>query len=270
MKNKIGLGVITCNKPDRLAQSIKTVPGDDYIDCLVIVNDGEPYDNSLYPKGAHVIQHETNKCVGPSKNDALRYLIDQGCSHLFIMEDDILIKDPGVFTQYIKTAQATGIWHLNYGYHGPANKDADDRPNPRCIIEYRDGIKIALNQHIVGAFSYYYKGVIDNRGYIDEQYNNAWDHVDHTYQIIKAGLHPPFWWFADTSNSCEYLEDLDSDLSDSSIRQNQDEWISNLKEGAEHYKRKHGWIPVQTPQADIQQVQAELRNISAKYSREVL
>jgi len=49
MKNKIGLGIITCNKPDRLAQSIKTVPGDDYIDCLVIVNDGEPYDSSLYP-----------------------------------------------------------------------------------------------------------------------------------------------------------------------------------------------------------------------------
>ena len=285
MKNKIGLGIITCNKPDRLAQSIKTVPGDDYIDCLVIVNDGEPYDSSLYPAGAHVIQHETNKCVGPSKNDALKYLMDQDCDHLFIMEDDVLIKDPDVFKQYIKTAQATGIWHLNYALQGPANRkqthqgpmdvekrhelDQEGEPNPRGVIEYKDGVRLALYPNSVGAFSYYYKGVIKAVGYNDEVFKNAWEHVEHTYRIIKAGLHPPFWWFADIADVDKYLDSIPGCIENSTIAHTP-EWIENFRKGMVHYEQKHGWAPQCTPQATIQQVELALREIADKYSKEVL
>jgi len=118
-KQKIGLGVVTCNKPERLLQSGKTIPD---VDELVIVNDGKAYVDEVYPQNAELIQHEKNMCVGVSKNDAMRYLIQAGCEHIFLMEDDVLIKNPGVFEAYIKAAEVSGIWHMNYALQGPANR----------------------------------------------------------------------------------------------------------------------------------------------------
>ena len=155
MSNKIGVGIVTCNREDFFFKSYRSMPLD-VIDELVVVNDGEPYTNT--PRKGHYIQHKTNKCVGVSKNDAIRYLTEKECDHIFIIEDDIVVKDDSVFEKYIKTAEASGLWHLMYGYHGPANK-VDGKPTPRVVVDYGDE-KVALNRHCVGAFCYYYKGII--------------------------------------------------------------------------------------------------------------
>ncbi|HEX8545751.1 MAG TPA: hypothetical protein VF691_02255, partial [Cytophagaceae bacterium] len=78
--DKIGLGLITCNAVEKLRLSAPTVPG--WIRDFVIVNDGIPYNDFSYPAHAHLIQHEKNYSVGKSKNDALRYLYDRGCTHI--------------------------------------------------------------------------------------------------------------------------------------------------------------------------------------------
>lgn len=264
MNNKIGVGVVTCKREEFFKNCINSIPN---VDTLVVVNDGTPYDSSSYPsKVKDVIQHEKNKCVGVSKNELLRYLIQDGCDHIFLVEDDMLIKNPQVFDEYIKLASATGIWHLNFGYHGPANKRPDGTKNPRLVVEYKNGMKLALNPNCVGAVSYYLRNVIKNVGYIDERFVNCWDHVEHTYRIIKAGLHPPFWWFADLANSDEYIQEQASSEVNTTITRTP-EWIKNFTEGAAWYQHKHGWIPTKTPDTSVAEVQNILKTIYKNYAR---
>jgi hypothetical protein len=51
--------------------------------------------------------------------------------------------------------------------------------------------------------------LIKKFGYFDENYMNAFEHIDFAYNLIKLGIAPPFWYFPDISNSNDYLEYLD-------------------------------------------------------------
>jgi glycosyltransferase involved in cell wall biosynthesis len=262
--NKVGIGMTTYNAEHRIKQSAFTVPK--WMKHFVIVNDGTPYDNSSYPEQAYLIQHETNMSVGAAKNSAMQYLLDQGCEHIFLMEDDILIKDEKVFEEYIKHSVVSGIKHLNFGLHGPANKkgstgfktledrkDVDGEPNPRMIIPYPEGNKIVLYPNCVGAFSYYHRSVLEKIGLFDPMFKNAWEHVEHTFQAIKNNFHPPFWYFADIENSWEYLTDIPNSIQESTIARTP-EWNENFRKGTEYYKKKHGVTPGETPLLNPQSV----------------
>jgi glycosyltransferase involved in cell wall biosynthesis len=273
----IGFGMVTYNAEHRIRQSAFTVP--DWVENFVIVNDGTPYPEDAYPEKAHIIQHETNKSVGAAKTTAIKYLMEQGCEHIFIMEDDILIKDENVFEAYIKHSLISGIKHLNFALHGPANKkgsrgfntlderkDVDGEPNPRMIVPYSNGdednenIRIALYPNCVGAFSYYYRPVLEDLGGFDPHFKNAWEHVEHTYQTIKKGYHPPFWYFADIDKSWEYLTDIPNSIEQSTIAHT-DTWNENFRKGTSWYKKKHGMTPTETPLQPPQVVQQVLQGI---------
>ena len=271
----IGVAIVTYNAEHRLRESILTIP--DWIENLVIVNDGTPYDESVYPKNAKVIQHETNMSVGYAKNSALKELMGrEQCEHIFLIEDDILIRDENVFEEYIKHSYISGIRHLNFALHGPANKkgfggfkDLEERaklnhsgePNPVQNIKYTEDITISLYPNCVGAFSYYHRSVIEKIGLFDKVFKNAWEHVEHTYRAIKNGFHPPFWLFADIANSGQYLDDIENSIENSTIGHTET-WTKNSKIGMEHYKRKHGFYPTQTPQPkDGEMVSNNLRYI---------
>jgi GT2 family glycosyltransferase len=270
---KIGLGIITCNREDFYEQCYNSIPLD-IVDKLITVNDGSPYKSP--PKTGALIHHEQNKGVGVSKNEAMQYLLDEGCEHIFLIEDDIIIKDSAVFKQYIDTAAASGIWHLMYGYHGPANKDRSGGvPTPRVIIDYKD-YKVALNQHCVGAFCYYHKGILKHIGLMDETFVNAWEHVEHSYRIAKAGLLPAYWWWPDIANSYDYLDELACSEENSTIRWEDEEkkipkqeWQTRIQKGAEHFWRKHGMSPTEVPDTPVQEIQQNLKTIKENYAREL-
>ena len=191
----------------------------------------------------------------------MKYLLDQGCEHIFIMEDDVLIKDENVFDKYIKTSVVTGIKHLNYALQGPANKkgaqgfdNLEDRakqddltePNPRQIVKYTDDIEIALYPNSVGAFSYYNREVLEKIGLFDEVYKNAWEHVDHTLEAYKNGFTTPYWWFADINKSWEYISDIEGTIQNSTISHT-DTWHKNYQNGFLHFKKKHKYGPTEIP-----------------------
>lgn len=262
---KVGVGMVTYNSEHRIVESAFTIPN--WIENFVIVNDGTPYNSESYPNHAHIIQHEKNMCVGAAKNTAIKYLMDLGCEHIFIIEDDILIKDDKVFSQYIKYSALSGIKHLNFALHGPANKkgstgfkdlsdrkDVDGEPNPRMMVPYPEGIKIALYPNCVGAFSYYHRSVLEKIGLFDPAFKNAWEHVEHTYQAIKSGFHPPFWYFADIENSWDYLTDIPNSIENSTIARTP-EWNENFRKGTIWYKKKHGITPTETPLINPSEVQ---------------
>jgi GT2 family glycosyltransferase len=266
--SKIGVGMVTYNSPSRLKQSAFKIPN---VDKFVIVNDGtkNEYTTDCYPKSAEVIHHDKNLSVGCAKNTALRYLIQQGCDHLFIIEDDILVENEKVFENYIKAARISGIYHLMFALHGPANVKPDGTKNPRQIIDYGDGVEIGFYPNCVGAFCYFLKGIIKNVGYIDEIYKNAWEHVEHTYKIIKKGLLPGYWWFPDIANSDLYLKEIASSEVNSVIRKT-DEWKKNMQMGAEYFKHTHGYYPTTVPDTKPEDILTKLKFIKENYGKKII
>ena len=109
--------------------------------------------------------------------------------------------------------------------------------------------------------SFYNRETIEKVGYIDEAYYNAWEHVDHTYCIIKAGYHPPFWWFADIANSEKYLTEAPGAIDNSSIANKSEQWQKNVYGGREVYLKKHGHYPNQPPYVSKDEVIKSIKKI---------
>jgi glycosyltransferase involved in cell wall biosynthesis len=277
-KGRVGVGVITCNRPDYLQNLLMTLEQcKDNIDNLVVINDGselQQIDSGV------LINNGTNIGVGRSKNKAMQYLLDKECDYIFIIEDDLLIKDKEVFNEYIKASIETGIQHFNYGPGTPFNRTQDivnydlhnrhllnteSKPNPKITIQYSADIKIDLYEHVAGLFSFFTRNILNEVGLNDEQFYNAWEHVDHTHRIINHKGHPPFWWFADIHNSVDYLTIPTDSIDRSATAKDKDKWFQNIREGREIYKSKHGAYPNMTPQTLKENVLQSLKEIKVKW-----
>ena len=250
--SSVGLAVVTYNRQDFCEKVLDSVAQFALPRSVVVVNDGTPYDAKTYSalskRQEFCIIDKTNGGVATAKNVALKYLLSTGVDHLFVMEDDILITDGNVFREYVELGKTSGISHFNFGFHGPANKAAG-KVAPRAGIKYPNGKTVILNRHCVGAFSYYTRECIETVGLMDEKFKNAWEHVEHTYRIIKAGMHPPFWWFCDSARSSEMLKEIACSEENSVIRPRSD-WRPNIIEGMKHFQSLHGIRPMEIPDTD--------------------
>lgn len=271
--SKIGVGIITYNRPDNFWKLFRSVESNGDVDHVCVVNDGdvrEDYDSLINYDKVDIYQNQEifgkNIGVGKSKNIAIRSLLKSECDYIFLIEDDIFIKRNDVFRKYIETSEKTGIQHLNYSQHGVMNKLPNGEPNPRTVIEYNSiGLKLPLYLHCVGAFSFYTKRCLHDVGLLDERYYNACEHVDHTLEIIKAGMHPPFWTFPDIENSWEYLYDEQWSLDQSTIsgKPGHDNIVSFADEV---FKMKHGCTPGYIPVASWDTVTDSLKQIKKTYA----
>ena len=89
-ENKIGVGIITCNRPVYFKQCYESLDKLK-IDEIVVVNDGKPLPKNIILNDTHFIQNEENLGVSKTKNKALKHLLKTGCEHIFILEDDCII-----------------------------------------------------------------------------------------------------------------------------------------------------------------------------------
>jgi hypothetical protein len=260
---KLGVGIIGGFREELYKKCLVSIP-DLIVDEIVVVNDNPnvKYGQLLYE--TKIINNEINLGVGKSKNKALQYLLDSGCDHIFLIEDDIFIKDSSVFEKYIESSKVTGIQHFNYSQHGVMNKTRRALvPDPKMIIDY-GSVKIPLYPHCVGAFSYYSKKCLETAGLIDERYYNACEHVDHTLEIIKRGMHPPFWYFADIENSWEYLGDEEWSREKSTISSNPNH-LQMMKDADIIFREKHGCVPGDIKLLGIDKVGKQLKEIKNNY-----
>ena len=129
----IGVGIITCNRPEffkKCRESIK----EEWYDHIVVVNDGK---GPLFNANSPILATTGMEGVGRAKNMALKHLLEKDCDYIILVEDDMLFKD-NIFKEYIKAHKATGIQHFMFAYHGPANKAgvSGGKPVPRKIIDY--------------------------------------------------------------------------------------------------------------------------------------
>lgn len=237
----IFLGIVTCNRPHFFKQCYESVKKIENLDFLAVVNDGQ--DDVDVNNDVFYFKNKINLGVGKSKNILFKKAIELGAEHIFIMEDDILIKNKEVLNEYIKAKNITGIQHFCFAYHGPANKNgiSGGKACPRYIVDYGN-IKIAINTHSVGAFCYYSKEVLKKIGLIDENFINAFEHVEHSYRIAKAEYTTPYWNWSDLANSMDYLDEIECSENSSTIRPRKD-WQKNIQNAAMYFKEIHGVLP---------------------------
>ena len=255
---KIGVGIITYNRPEYYQKVFNSIPKDK-IDFLVVVNDGE----FVYvdPKDANTVIHNKNQLgVAVSKNKALKELIDLGCEHLFLIEDDILIKNANVFEEYIKAANSTGIHHLCY------EKVAGNEKSLKYTHEQPDGVKIEFYHNPQGAFMYINANLIKKLGYFDENYTNAFEHIDFAYSLIQKKVAPPFWYFPDLYNSEKYLTDIEGSSENSSIT-NKEKYQENWQKSANYFTQKWKHFTSDIKDVGIKQLLLSLIDLQNSYSR---
>lgn len=251
--DKIGLGLITCDRFDFLKKSLtsilektKDLSADKF--RLVVIDDSAEKNNNNYnftqsDKLNLIFTSKGREGVGKAKNYALRDLLDNGCEHIFLMEDDIELIDINVFDLYINASKSTGIYHFNFGLHGNHNKDHLGYPTIRKTLNYPDFTKINFYPNVLGAFSYYHRNVLEKIGIFDEDYYNAMEHVDHTYKAWKAGFTSAFRFFADVNGSEKYLKDIVPDHKESKIR-SESNFQEIFKNGLDLFIKKNGFSVV--------------------------
>lgn len=280
-KNKIGIGIITCNRSDYFYQCIKSIDKN-MIDHIVVVNDGKDLEGDVKkcieePK-VHYILNEKNLGVSKTKNKALKYLLEQKCEHIFILEDDCIITNNEVWNYYIKAYETTGIPHFNYGPGSPWNRKQEDPgiigdlskrqlakqntpPNPKLKIQHKNDITICLYEHIVAMFTYFHSSILEEVGLLDENFYNAWEHVEHTYRIIKAGKYTPFWWFADLENSENYIKEAENEKANTSLASNEEKFMKQVQEGLHHFYQLHNIVPSQIMAVSREEVINSIKKI---------
>jgi GT2 family glycosyltransferase len=276
---KIGVGICTCARPEMFKKLFESLNGCNFIiDRLFIVKDSTENNDQDYVTellrtwsgDCDKFISENNMGVAKSKNLIFKNLMDNGCDHIFLIEDDIYIKNLDVFYEYIKASKVSGIQHFNFSQHGNMNKTFDNlqEPNPRMVIDYGK-IQIALYPHCVGAFSYYSLKSLQICGLMDERFYNACEHVDHTFEIIKHELHPPFWYFSDIQNSWDYLGDEEWSIEQSTISVRFDR-SSVIQNSTHNFFKKRGINLCEIKLTSDEDVVLLLKNIKLKYARIIL
>jgi GT2 family glycosyltransferase len=258
---KIGVAIITYNRPEYYKKVLERIPRHK-INYLVVINDGENAYGD-HKDADFVIHNKTQLGVAKSKNKAIKELINLECEHLFLIEDDILIKNENVFEEYIKAANSTGIHHLCF------EKVAGNEKSLKYIHEQPDGVKVGFYHNPQGAFMYVNAKLIKKLGYFDEDYTNAFEHIDFAYNLIQKKVAPPFWYFPDIYNSDEYLEEIKGS-SESSTITNKEKYQENWQKSAEYFTKKWGYFTNTIQDVGVKKLLKSLINLQINYSRKKL
>lgn len=261
---KVGVGIVTCNRRESYSKLIAAVKSASDVDFVATVknfsNDYGEDDPKIVCNGQNgsqklaSIQVDQKLGIAYNKNQAARWLLDEGAQHIFIVEDDILLKDVNVFREYIQTAKEFHLEHLNFcrAFDGMTTHQF---LKPFGSIQGKTH-SIDLFQRLCGDFSYFTRNALEKGGLYDEAYMNALDHCEHTYRMSMLGFYTPFFAFADISDSTRYIEDVGVQTS---IPQG-DEQKRNQSNAYMHFLKTYGKQLNEIPVPTQDQILRFLRN----------
>jgi glycosyltransferase involved in cell wall biosynthesis len=258
MREKIGIGIVTCDRPNYLNDLLASIDTDK-VDEIVVVDDGNK--PAEFDKDKYTLFKTSGRIgVGKAKNIAIKHLMGKKCPHIFILEDDCIITNNDVFKKYIQAAKTTGLKHFNFGPASPWNRvqknpeiigDLSKRgeasqlgeANPKLVVRYNEDVSISLFEHIVAMFTYYHISTLEKVGLMDEDFYNAWEHVEHTLRIINNGDYTPFWAFADITGAEDYIKEQENEKANTSLAKNEEEFMKRVHDGLNIFYKKHNTVP---------------------------
>lgn len=258
---KIGVGVITCNRPKFLQDCLNGLSlCKNDIDEMIIVNDGKEcnYNVDIQHK---LIQHKHNMGISKTKNEAFLYLLNKDCEYIFIIEDDCTIINKDCLKKYCETSNISGLQHLLYAFKQPPQRLMRTIKYKNCNVE--------LYLHTIAAFCFFTRKCLINCGLMDEFYHNSTEHIDHSYRLILNKYTFGWGMFPDIENSDKYIN-ISNHFKYSSCRKPKDEiYDNNIKIDNNYFKNKFGEeISKIIVNCDNNYILSQLKDISDKYSIE--
>lgn len=162
----IGIGITTHNRPDLLARALeaheKHLPEGA---TLVVVDDA-----SETPAERADFRFERQAGIARAKNKCLELLVDAGCEHLFLFDDDTWPEADDWWKPYVESAEP----HLMYTFAAERLSEADgvaEYPGPNGVMLYVE------------------RRVLDKVGGMDPRFG-IWghEHISWSDRIFSAGL----------------------------------------------------------------------------------
>lgn len=196
---RIGLAISTHNRHEVLKRALgnhlKHLPANALV---VVIDDGSAIPVTV-PDGVMVIRCEESRGIVAAKNASLEALIDAGCEHLFLWDDDAWPVAGGWERPYIESPEP----HLAYQFQDFAT---GQKLNDIAVL-YRDSKHIAYTGQR-GVMLYYHRSAIEKVGGFDPVYQRGmYEHSDLALRIHNAGL--TSWAFADVVGSDKLIHSLD-------------------------------------------------------------
>jgi len=246
--NKIGIGIVTYNSENYFKTLYDSLPLAK-LNELVVINGGDQYKNTY---NCHWVQHNMNCYPAVCRNDAVNFLMNRGCEHIFLIEDDMIIKSADIFNKYIAASKASGLKYFSYVSTSWESGEPGNR-TPRLTVEYNKDISVSFYKNMCNEFTYHHYSAFESVGLYDTQFRDPFD-IDMAYRESLKPHAAPFWWFADITNSDELIENnpnaisrLQADRPDGSREQRiQEQWKLFIK--------KHGRMVNQIPNKSKQDV----------------
>lgn len=197
--SRIGITISTHNRADvlkrALSQHLQFLPAG----ALVVVIDDGSKPATVVPDGVQLLRHETSLGIVASKNVSLTALMDAGCEHLFLWDDDAWPIADNWYLPYIKSPEP----HLAYQFLDLAGRN---KLNDMAVL-YRDDKHIAYTGQR-GVMLYYHRNAIEKVGGFDPVYGRGmYEHPDLALRIYNAGLST--WAFADVVGSEKLIHSMD-------------------------------------------------------------
>ncbi|MDU1652727.1 MAG: glycosyltransferase family 2 protein [Leclercia adecarboxylata] len=195
----IGIAITTHNRAEVLKRAIeqhmKHLPTGT---LLVVIDDGSK-PAAVAPDGVQLLRHESSLGIVASKNASLTALIDAGCEHLFLWDDDAWPISDNWHLPYIESPEP----HLAYQFLDLAGRN---KLNDIAVL-YRDDKHIAYTGQR-GVMLYFHRSAIDKVGGFDPIYcRGMYEHPDLALRIHNAGLST--WAFADVAGSEKLIHSMD-------------------------------------------------------------
>ena len=197
--SNIGIAISTHNRHDVLSLALdhhlKHLPAG----ALVVVIDDGSSKPVAVPDGVRLIRCDMSRGIVAAKNSSLEALINAGCEHLFLWDDDAWPVAGGWERPYIESPEP----HLAYQFEDFAT---GQKLNDIAVL-YRDNKHVAYTGQR-GVMLYYHRSAIEKVGGFDPIYQRGmYEHSDLAMRIHNAGL--TSWAFADVVGSSEFIYSLD-------------------------------------------------------------
>ncbi|HAT3749147.1 TPA: glycosyltransferase family 2 protein [Klebsiella oxytoca] len=197
--SRIGIAITTHNRPEVLKraieQHVKHLPSGA---LMVVIDDGSK-PAAIVPDNVKLVRHDQSRGIVASKNASVTALVDAGCEHLFLWDDDAWPIADNWHLPYIESHEP----HLAYQFLDLAGRN---KLNDMAVL-YRDDKHIAYTGQR-GVMLYYHRCAIDKVGGFDPVYGRGmYEHPDLALRIHNAGLST--WAFADVVGSEKLIHSMD-------------------------------------------------------------
>jgi len=153
--SNVGIAISTHNRHDVLARALEHHLKFQPAGALVVVIDDGSAKPVIVPNDVKLIRFETSRGIVAAKNASLEALIDAGCEHLFLWDDDAWPTAGEWERPYIESPEP----HLAYQFQDFAT---GQKLNDIAVL-YRDNKHVAYTGQR-GVMLYYHRSAIEKVG----------------------------------------------------------------------------------------------------------